>query len=156
VFCLMNRVKLLQNFQAVAEHLTDKPLVVRMRQPVFSDARGCAYKTKSGYMVIDLSPEMPVMMMYHTFLHEVAHVGRQFDRFKKTDLPELEPDSITPDHPRNGKPSVSLENEADNQAELWNEWAIKSCTKVLSPNDPSGLKVSCYLAALKFYKDEKK
>ena len=69
-----DRTSLKPLMEQAAESLTGEKVVVHLRNPVFSNYVGHAYRAKSGMAMIDISPDLALEEFFSVWLHEVGHV----------------------------------------------------------------------------------
>lgn len=128
-------------WQAVANNLAGRPVILRWRPPSSEAALGCCYKTLGGQCVIDIQPNMAIETTLDTLLHEAAHARFDFDGLKPTERYKLAPGSL-PNPPELRRAVAALysdrESAADRQAAAWLRYAEQDGHKYYWSSDTTG------------------
>jgi hypothetical protein len=112
-------------FCKAAAHLAKRPVLVRFRRPVWDFARACAYKTKSGDAVVDITLGLSAEMLFD-LTHEADHLKHDWPDMPPTNVWRCDPGSLTYD-PRIQALIKALprEERANQQARIWLAYADK-------------------------------
>lgn len=78
----------------VAEHLTGKRVLIRVRQPAAYHGLGQVYKTPQGEIVIDIAPVESQQTRFELLVHELAHICLDFDWIPATNDHKRAPGSV--------------------------------------------------------------
>ena len=100
-----------QLYQAIAEQLAGKPVLLRFQQPQYKNYLGCCHMNRRGQIVIDVSPHLDNEQTLRVFLHECAHA--RLHKFIPSDTNKTA-QSIAPQTPRNAiQAGVTNQHEAE-------------------------------------------
>ena len=123
----MDPRSLKQLCENAARSLAGFPVEVRLQRPVVIDYDGQCYNTPTG-TIIDIDPALSDANFFWVLTHEIGHA---FHRHPNDIDPSLPPASrkLTPIEKiaRDKEPrSVSRENQAERQAEIWRAYAERN------------------------------
>ena len=109
-----------REFEKTAETLSGKDVLLRFRAPIESSARGTIFRSKSGYLVMDISPTLTWDGKFQNLLHESAHAKYHLKGAAKFDLLDFPSGSFERSAEDWQKYEVDPEEEeARNQAAEW-------------------------------------